>query len=254
MEYEDELQGGFLNWFPELSLPGKLVFDIGCGYGGRAVRFAELGAKQVIALEPYEKPCKEGKTFAATKRLNNVEFVAGAGEHLPFASNTIDIVTSYDVFEHVHNLADVLDECVRVLKPEGTLYAVFPPFYHPTGAHLESWVSRMPWPNVLFRCETLISAVNDILKDRNDGYSPNPLRPNDRLWNLNGATIRSVKALLADKRFSNVRLSLYPLFSPMNRKWDKWKMKYYASVVKPLRNVPVLQELFVHRIVLKIRK
>jgi SAM-dependent methyltransferase len=254
MEYEDEVAGGFLKWFPELDVGGKLVFDIGCGYGGRAVRLAELGAKRVIGLEPFERQCKEGQAFAVEKLVRNVEFMAGTGERLPLQSNVFDIITSYDVFEHVHDLGEVLDECLRILKPGGTLYAVFPPFYHPTGAHLESWISRMPWANVLFRCETLVKAVNGILTDRNDGFSPNRMRPKDRLWNLNGATIRSVEGLLAQRKFSSRRLLLYPLFSPMNRKWMRWKMKYYAFAFKPLLALPVLRELFVHRIVLKVSK
>jgi len=43
-----------------------------------------------------------------------------------------------------------------------------------------------------------------------------PMRPNDRLWALNGATIRSVRKLIAQDRFSGARLSLCPLFSPVN--------------------------------------
>jgi SAM-dependent methyltransferase len=169
-------------------------------------------------------------------------------------SNLFDVITSYDVFEHVEDLEKVLDECMRILRPGGTLYAIFPPFYHPTGAHLDTWISRMPWSNVLFRCDTLVRAVNEILRARRDNFSPIPMRPKDRLWALNGATIRSVKNLVAQKRFSAARLILYPLFSPKNSKWESWKMKYYAFVFKPLRYVPALRELFVNRMALTITK
>jgi SAM-dependent methyltransferase len=253
-EYEDEVSGGFLKWFPELELKGKDVFDIGCGYGGRAVRYAELGARSVVALEPFQHQCKQGQEFAVERRMHNVTFIVGCGEQLPLRSGVFDAITSYDVFEHVADLGNVMDECLRILKPGGTLYAVFPPFFHPTGAHLDSWVSRMPWPNVLFRTETLVQAVREILATRNDGFAPNPMRPKDRLWNLNGATIRTVKNLLSQRKISNCRLSLYPLFSPMNSKWQSWRMKYYAFAFRPLPYIPALRELFVHRIVLKVVK
>jgi SAM-dependent methyltransferase len=183
-----------------------------------------------------------------------VKFVVGSGEQIPLRSNSFDVITSYDVFEHVEDLEKVLDECLRILRPGGTLYAIFPPFYHPTGAHLDTWVSKMPWSNVLFRCDTLAKAVHEILKARNDGFSPMPMRPRDRLWALNGATIRSVRKLVAQGRFSGAQLSLCPLFSPVNSRWGSWKMKYYAFAFEPLRYVPALRELFVNRMVLKIAK
>jgi len=254
MEYEDEKAGGFLKWFPKLALEGKEIFDIGCGYGGRTVRFAELGAKRAVGLEPSHKTCWEGKIFAAEKGVPNTEFVVGYGEQLPFSADSFDIVTSYDVFEHVADLGCVLDECLRILRPGGSLYAVFPPFFHPTGAHLESWISRMPWPHVLFNCETLMKAINAILAERNDSFAPMPLRRNYRLWGLNRVTIRSFRALLRERHFSHIDFKLSPLFSHMNSKWEGWRMKYYAFIFWPLRSVPVLRELFVHRIMVTLVK
>ena len=254
MEYEIEVAGRFLRYFPELNLQGKEVLEIGCGYGGSAARFAELGAKRVIGLEPFQKPCKEARAFVAEKGVSGAKFVVGLGEQIPLQSNFFDVITSYDVFEHVEDLEKVLDECLRILKPGGILFAVFPPFYHPTGAHLDTWISRMPWSNVLFRCETIIKAVAELLRGRNDGFSPMPMRPKDRLWALNGATIRSVSKLVAQKRFSGAELVLSPLFSPKNSKWESWRMKYYAFAFAPLRYVPRLRELFVNRMVLKITK
>jgi len=254
MEYDDEIAGGFLKWFPGVNLTGMSVFDIGSGYGGRSARFRELGAGSVVGLEIFPRMVAESRAFAQSKGLTNMEFQVGEGEHLPFAGNSFDIVTSYDVFEHVHDLDGVFDECMRVLKPGGRLLAIFPPFYHPGGSHLEGWVSKMPWPNFFFRRETLVRAVQDILRERNDGYQPHPMRPRDKLWTLNGATIRSVEKMLRVRTFQRAHMELAPLFSPMNEKWRRWEMRYYAPFFKPLRHVPLLNELFVHRIVLDITK
>jgi len=254
MEYEIEMSGRFFHWFPHLNLQGKDVFEIGSGYGGSAVRFSELGARRVIGLEPFVRPCKEAKNFSSTMTAKNVSFVVGTGEQLPLQSDLFDVITSFDVFEHVEDLERVLDECVRVLKPGGTLYAVFPPFYHPTGAHLDTWISKMPWANVFFRCDTVIRAVNEILTVRNDRFQPNAMRPKDRLWALNGSTIRSVERLLNRKNYARAHLALFPLFSPANGNWNRWRMKYYAFAFKPLPYIPLLRELFVHRMVLTITK
>ena len=251
MEYEDEVAGGFLKWFPQLSLAGRDVFDVGSGYGGRAVRFAELGARRVVGLEPSASHCAEGRAFAHAKAMPQVTFVEGVGESLPFPDASFDVVTSYDVFEHVSDLGSVLDECERVLRPGGALYAVFPPYYHPTGAHLDAWLSRMPWANVLFGDAVLRTAAIAVLEERGDTFRPQRLRASDRLWGLNGATIGSVRKLLAGRRYA---MELPPLFSPLNGKWEAWRMKYYAPFFAPLRHVPILREMFVHRIVLTVTK
>ena len=94
MEYEIEVVGRFLRYFPELNLQGKEVLEIGCGYGGSSARFAELGAKRVIGLEPFEKPCKEGRAFAAGKGVSNARFVVGFGEQIPLRSDLFDVITS----------------------------------------------------------------------------------------------------------------------------------------------------------------
>ena len=251
MEYEEELAGGFLKWFPNLDVRNKDVFDIGCGHGGRTVRYAELGARVVTGLDVFDKCVRDAQDFARSRGASNVKFVLGAGEFLPFPSASFDIITSYDVFEHVCDLRQTLSECLRVLRPTGKLYAIFPPFYHPNGAHFDSWLSRMPCPNVLFPPQTLIQAGYELLQERNDVYLPNRLRPSDKLWGLNGSTVCRTRKLLASIGCT-YDLRLAPIFSRMNSRWGPWKMKYYAWAFAPLRYFPFLNEVFTHRMILTI--
>jgi 2-polyprenyl-3-methyl-5-hydroxy-6-metoxy-1,4-benzoquinol methylase len=255
MEYDDECAGGFLKWFKDIDLRDKQVFDVGCGYGGRPVRYAELGAKRVVGSEVFEHCCKEATQFARTRGLTDLDFIVAGGESLPFPDNCFDVITSNDVFEHVENVESTLRECVRVLRPRGVLYAIFPPFYHPTGAHLNDFISWMPWANVLFRCETVMEAVMQILRERNSDLKPTPLRPKDRMWCLNGATVGSIsRALRMLKKDADCDLKLTPLFSPMNSRWEKWRMRWYAPIFEPLPHVPLVREMFTHRMVLKVTK
>ncbi len=253
-EYADELQGGFLKWFDKrIDMRGKRVLDLGAGYGGRTVRYKELGAKHVVGLEISLPPTEEGSQFAQS-RSADVSFLVGIGELLPFTDNSFDIICSYDVFEHVEKLEPVLAECRRVLAPRGTLYAVFPPFYHPTSSHFDGFVSKMPYANLLFRPKTLMQAAEFVLSERADGYRPSPLRPTDRLWTLNGVTIHSWRRMVKASRFSQKKIVCAPLFSPMNSKWKEWKMRYYAFFFHPLRWIPLLNECFVHRLVCELTK
>jgi hypothetical protein len=47
-------------------------------------------------------------------------------ENMSFASGSLDLIVSNDVFEHVPNYLNALAECSRVLKPGGTLLATIP--------------------------------------------------------------------------------------------------------------------------------
>jgi len=252
MEYDDEIAGGFLKWFPLLSVAGKDLLDLGCGYGGRTVRYAELGARSVTGIEPSERQCSEGREFAAAHQVA-ASFKSGVGECLPLATNCFDCIVCYDVLEHVSDPEETLKECLRVLRPGGSLYAVFPPFYHPTGAHFDGWLSKMPWPNVLFPCPALLKAGTRIFTGRVDNYRPNALRPTDKLWGLNGITIRKMRQI-ARSLHADFQIGLAPLFSPQNRKWESWRMKYFAPVFELLRKTPGVQECFTHRIVLTMTK
>jgi SAM-dependent methyltransferase len=252
MEYEDEVAGGFLKWFPQLSLTGKDVLDLGCGYGGRSVRYAELGARSVHGIEPVEPACSEAREFAALRNIK-ATFVVGSAESLPLPSDSVDCVLSYDVLEHVCDVQDTLNESLRVLRVGGSLYAVFPPFHHPIGSHFEGWLSKMPWSNVLFPCRTLLKASANIISRRADNYRPNALRPGDKLWGLNGITIRQLRRLVSNLD-ADSSIKLAPLFSPLNGKWESWHMNCYAPFLAPLRHVPAVQECFTHRILLTMTK
>jgi SAM-dependent methyltransferase len=194
LEYKDEAEArGFQVFFDDFSQPldvrGKRVLDFGSGYGSRTVRYAELGAASLIGIEIVPEMVEEGREFAKAKG-SRIEFVQAAGESLPFADESFDLICSYEVFEHVEFVELCLQECWRVLAPGGSLYAVFPPYYHPTGgSHLHGYISRSPLPNLFFSGKTLMEAAEELMRARNQRYRPPTLRPNDPLWSVNGTTM-----------------------------------------------------------------
>ena len=155
---------------------------------------------------------------------------------------------------YVQDPERTLAEVYRVLKPAGLFLTVFPPYFHPKGSHLEGYVSRAPYVNLLFPSKVLLPAIDEVLKERGDGYRPQALRPGDRLYSLNGVTIRSFRAMLNRSNFEVLRLEFLPLLNKMIRQFHGWKMHYYAWLFYPLSRIPVLQELFTHRIVATLRK
>lgn len=253
MEYGDECGGGFVALFNgRLTVAGKDVLDFGCGYGGRTVRYKEQGARTVVGTEIELSMVEEAREFAKVKGQDITVIQIEEGRKIPLPDQSFDLICSYDVFEHVGDPISTLHECYRLLRPGGTLFAVFPPFHHPTGgSHLHGYISRSPFSNVLFPCPTLVVAAQQLMMARGQAYRPPRFRPTDKLWSVNGMTLSRFHGIVREIPFSRIRCRHLPLVSPFRSKWEQWRMRYYALPFKLAANIPVLWEVFTDRVVVE---
>ncbi len=257
MEYDHERHGKWFirSYFPnlELELRGKEILDLGCGCGGRTVSYREMGAAYVAGSEVRPENVEEACEFARLKNVDNVEFFLAPAEHLPFPDDRFEIVLSYDVFEHVENFEQSLREALRVLKPGGRLYAVFPPYYSATGgSHLQALVSFSPAPNLFFPGTVLKKATEEILTKR--GYDLgflDPWRPTDKLWNMNGVTIGSFRRSLQNLAFSSISIKYDPLVTNLAKHPF---VRHVHFMFRAATRVPFLREVMVGRIIAVITK
>ena len=186
--------------------------------------------------------------------LHNIRgnFKVGFGESLPFENETYDAILSFDVFEHVQNLKKTIYECYRVLKVGGRLYLVFPGFFHPTEHHL-SLVTKTPCIHWFFSGETLVGAYNEVLEERGEeAYwyrrsSPN-LEPWERGNTINGTTLKRFKGLIGSMDWRVVRPVRKPIGSIGRNVSRNRPIRTVSKLLLPLTEVPVLQEMFTHRI------
>lgn len=240
LEYDDEVTAPVF----DIDFCGKDVLDLGCGYGGRPVRYKELGARSVVGIEPHHEQVEEAAAFG---RATGFEIIAvcGFGESIPIKNESVDLITSSDVFEHVESLPQTLHECYRVLRKGGTLHAAFPPFYNPIGgSHLHGYVSRSPAPNVLFSCAALRTAMKELLAARGD-WRPRD-RPTDALPSVNGTTIAEFFGMLKALPFSREAVRLEPLTS---RRF--WFINLPAAIGT---RIPILREVCTQRIWCELTK
>jgi 2-polyprenyl-6-hydroxyphenyl methylase/3-demethylubiquinone-9 3-methyltransferase len=100
-----------------LDLPGRRVLDVGCGGGILAEELAGL-ALSVTGVDPSFASVTTARNHARQAGLP-IEYLAGAGERLPFASDSYDIAVCSDVLEHVDSVSTVIGEISRVLKEGG---------------------------------------------------------------------------------------------------------------------------------------
>ena len=211
-EYELESKGlPFFAYFkcsPRL-FRGKDVLDVGSGFGGRTLKYLEYGARSVTGLEISEDKVRSGSAFA--ERLGcdeRAHFLLGSGEALPLPDCSFDLVTMLDTLEHVVDPAAVLRECQRVLRPGGLLAVVFPPYFNLTGgSHLHGYATRFPGLNLVFSSRTLKRATRRLLEEEGVEYR-RFLREleSDKLWNMNGLTVRRFLDLVPSSRLRPVRV------------------------------------------------
>lgn len=115
-EYPVSLAGAFLN-------KGLLCLDVGCGDGKHTSMLAEHGLI-VYGLDIQRKPL----VWAKELTNNKIPFICGNACELPFKSSMFDIVTLFEVIEHVafHRHNALLEESKRVLKVKGKLILTTP--------------------------------------------------------------------------------------------------------------------------------
>ena len=94
--------------------PGGKLLDIGCSYGILVKAAKDLGfdARGV-------EPTKRAASYAA-KRLH-LSVIHGTVETASFAKNSFDVITLYDVLEHIPDFKKFLKEIRRILKSDGIL-------------------------------------------------------------------------------------------------------------------------------------
>jgi 2-polyprenyl-3-methyl-5-hydroxy-6-metoxy-1,4-benzoquinol methylase len=116
--------------------PGNArVLDLGAGMGGFAVAMQRAG-RAMIAFDYNFAYCEIARTRAKRYAMD-LPALVGAGEALPFANASFDIVTCWDVLEHVQEPRNLLSEIARVLTGDGIAFitvinrfALVDPHYH----------------------------------------------------------------------------------------------------------------------------
>ncbi|HKR39963.1 MAG TPA: class I SAM-dependent methyltransferase [Paraburkholderia sp.] len=239
-------------------LNGREVLDLGCFNGGRGVAwFERYKFKRLLGIDVAPEFIEAATQFAQSKGVN-ARFEMARGETLPLATQSIDAILSYDVFEHVQNLRQTLGECQRVLRPGGRLFVVFPSYYQPVEHHL-ALVTRMPGLQYLFSGATLTRAYYEILRERgNDAqwyWRATPeLEPWEKGNTINGTTYRAFGKLIREGGWKVVMNSRAPLGSIGRNASRKLSYRLMSRLFAPLTALPGLQEIFLHRVTYILEK
>lgn len=118
------------------------ILENGCGVGMYVEHLSPFGGT-VIGLEyDFER--------AAEARKNSPHIVNAAGESVPLAASTFDLILSHEVIEHVQDDCLAIREMVRILRPGGRIVLFAPNRGYPFETHGIYWKGKYSFGNKLF--------------------------------------------------------------------------------------------------------
>lgn len=99
---------------------GARILDLGCGTGAMAAEIARrFPGRAIVGLD-----ASKAQLAVARARHPIAEYVEGDARAIPFADGSFDHVHVSWLFEHVADLAKVVREIRRVLRPSGTVQQI----------------------------------------------------------------------------------------------------------------------------------
>ncbi len=100
--------------------PDRRLLDIGCGTGMMLGELSRLGAAEGVDAD------EQAVAFCRARGLERVSLLEG--DRLPQATGTYDVVSLFDVVEHLDDDLAMLREARRVLAPGGLLAVTVPAY------------------------------------------------------------------------------------------------------------------------------
>ncbi len=98
-------------------LDNKSVLDLGCSTG-IATNYYSKYFKKTTGIDIDKKAIE----YAKGNNRGKIKFYVQKGDETNFTSNTFDVITCTQIYEHVPDSKKLMDEIYRILKPEGVCY------------------------------------------------------------------------------------------------------------------------------------
>jgi len=152
-DYHFDLFEKFLGYADPIN---KDVAILGCSTGLDCQLFVLAGAKNVIGIDLDPRI---GNDYQAA----NVSYLKQSITNLTeICSNSLELIYSVAVFEHVFDIPVALNECKRILKPDGIAYILSSPLWNsPYGHHYKPLLEAYPWIHLVLGQRELYDFLTD---------------------------------------------------------------------------------------------
>jgi len=128
--------------------PGERVLDLGCGAGWATRLLARLIADgpesfgQAVGVDVSDEMIRRAR--AASKDFDNILYIWGSAQQIPWEENFFDKVLSVESFYYYPDQERVLAELFRVMAPRGRLFILIN-LYEDNPYSLQ-WVDKLKVP------------------------------------------------------------------------------------------------------------
>jgi SAM-dependent methyltransferase len=112
----------------------RAALDVGCG-SGRNMQLLSKHCDWVMGLD-------RSPAALALAAARGFPVACADGHHLPLPDSTVDLVTAFDVIEHLDDDIQALEEFHRVLEPGGLLLVTVPAYRFLWSEHDEALMHR----------------------------------------------------------------------------------------------------------------
>ncbi len=199
---------------PFASFEGKTVLELGCNRGYLLNSFLQHENFRAIGAELNA----EALQTARENYGDRIEFVQTTPDKIPLPDQSVDLIYTIDTFEHLSKPSEILQECWRILRPDGVLLLHFGAWLTPYGSHLED-IIPIPWANSVFSMDTLLKVAAHLydspdyevacyyLDEKTGKRKPNPFLDKAK-WDeyLNHITIRRFRRIIKQLPFEIAHL------------------------------------------------
>ena len=238
---------------PFVSFEGKTVLELGSNRGYLLDSFLQNETFDAIGAEIDP----ESLDFARKAYGDRIKFVESTPDAIPLDDESVDVIYTIDTVEHLSDPRAIFDECLRVLRPGGTMLVHFSAWFAPYGSHLED-IIPIPWANSIFSMDTLLDVAAHLyespdydvacyyIDEKTGGRRPNPFLDKPK-WEefLNRITIRKFRRLIREMPFEIVH------FENIGFGGKSFKA---GKLVGKLSRVPVAEEFFTKATFAVLRK
>ena len=156
----------------QIYVSGGKILDLGCATG------FFLKMAQSRGFEPYGIELSEFSFVQAHKKFGDTIF-HGTIEDGPFENDFFDVITMFDLLEHVKDPVATLRRCKEILKPKGIIVAVLPDVSSITAKLMGSNWTHYKDEHLYYFSKRTISAL---LKQ--ESYEVVKITPTSKVMNL----------------------------------------------------------------------
>lgn len=181
--------------------PGERVLDLGCGAGWASRILARLvgdgpeGHGQVVGVDISDEMIRRAR--AASRDFDNLMFVWGSAQQLPWEENFFDKVLSVESFYYYADQDRALHELFRVMAPRGRLFILIN--LYKDNPYSLRWVEELKVPVQARSADEYVElmkqhAFENVEALRVPDESPTPEEYSGK-WFKNAAELREFKKL-----------------------------------------------------------